>query len=118
MRVHWIVSAELLLAITGAFAYYYYWPQPLLLPRTPILQSISESNGQTVVYWPGRVFVCKVGEFDNALSAYLMFDYLRSQDLLRGVLVQTSELVVRCDNDGNACAPANPRVVQGATFRS
>jgi hypothetical protein len=92
MRVHWIVSAELLLAITVAFAYYYYWPQPLLLPRTPILQSISESNGQTVVYWPGRVFVCKVGEFDNALSAYLMFDYLRSQDLLRGrqVLLRTN----------------------------
>jgi hypothetical protein len=83
MRVHWIVSSELLLAIAGACAYYY-WPQSLALSRTPILQAISESNGRTVVSWPGRAFVGKIGEFDNALSAYLMFDYLRSQDLLRG----------------------------------
>ncbi len=83
MRVHWIVAAELLLATAGAFAYYY-WPQSLVLPTTSVLQAINESNGQTVVSWQDRVFVGKIGEFDDALSAYLMFDYLRSQDLLRG----------------------------------
>jgi hypothetical protein len=83
MRVHWIVSSELLLAIAGACVYYY-WPQFLALPRFPIQQAISEWNGRTVVSWPDRAFVGKIGEFDNELSAYLIFDYLRSQDLLRG----------------------------------
>jgi hypothetical protein len=83
MRVHWIVAAELLLAITGG-AVYYYWPQSLELPRDPISQTIGIASGQTVVSWPGRVFVAKVGEFDSILSAYLMFDYLRSEDFLRG----------------------------------
>jgi hypothetical protein len=83
MRVHWIVAAELLLAITGA-SVYYYWPQSLELPRAPIPQAIGTASGQTVVSWPGRVFVAKVGEFDSILSAYLMFDYLRSEDFLRG----------------------------------
>jgi hypothetical protein len=83
MRVYWIVSAEMLLAVTGAFAYYY-WPQFLTLPKTQIPQQISDANGQPVVSWPDRYLVGELGAFDDALSAYLMFDYLRSQDSLRG----------------------------------
>src|SRR5438309_7951239 len=93
MRVHWIVFAELLLAMTGASAYYY-WPESLAFPRTPIPQTISESNGQTVVSWPGRVFVAKIGEFDTALSAYLMSDYLRSQD----PLVRARQVLLTANN--------------------
>jgi len=83
MRVHWIVSAEIVLAVTGAFVYYY-WPQSMALPRPQIRQQISEANGGPVVSWPGRYLVGKLGGFDEPLSAYLMFDYLRSQDPLRG----------------------------------
>jgi len=32
-----------------------------------------------VVSWPGRYLIGKLGGFDEPLSAYLMFDYLRSQ---------------------------------------
>jgi hypothetical protein len=82
MRVHWIVSAELLLAITGALTYYY-WPQSLELSKPPIPQAISSATGELVVSWPGRVFMAKLGEFESVLPAYLMFDYLRSHELLR-----------------------------------
>jgi hypothetical protein len=47
-------------------------------------QVISNTGEQIAVVWPGRVFVAKLGHFDDVLSAYLMFDYLRSQDSLRG----------------------------------
>ncbi len=83
MRVHWIVLAELLLASTGAFVYYY-WPQRLDLQKAPMPQTISIVNGQPAVVWPGRCFVAKLGQFDDVLPAYLMFDYLRSQGSFRG----------------------------------
>ncbi len=63
---------------------YYYWPQSLELPRAPIPQVVSAASGQTVVSWPGRVFVAKLGEFDSVLPAYLMLDYFRSHAPLRG----------------------------------
>jgi hypothetical protein len=86
MRVHWIVSAELLFSLAGAVTYYY-WPQSLEPPEAPVPQVISAENGHTAISWPGRVFVAKVAEFDSVLPAYLMFDYLRSRDPLRGMQV-------------------------------
>jgi hypothetical protein len=83
MRVHWIVSAELLLSIAGAVTYYY-WPQSLQGPEAPIPQVISTDAEHTSISWPGRVFVAKIGEFDNVLPAYLMFDYIRSHGPLQG----------------------------------
>src|SRR5437763_10775344 len=83
MRLHWIVSTEILLAITSAFAYYY-WPQSLVLPKPQIPQQISEANGCPVISWPGRYLVGKLAGFDEELSAYLMFDYVRSRDALQG----------------------------------
>src|SRR5437763_14282666 len=82
MRVHWIVLAELLLATTGAFAYYY-WPERLDLQKAPMPQVINNVNGQFAVAWPGRRFVAKLGQFDSLLSGYLMLDYLRSQESFR-----------------------------------
>src|SRR5437763_1460742 len=96
MRLHWIVSTEILLAITSAFAYYY-WPQSLVLPKPQIPQQISEANGCSVTSWPGRYLVGKLAGFDEELSAYLMFDYLRSRESLRGrnVLLRTDRMSKR-----------------------
>jgi hypothetical protein len=83
MRVHWIALAEILMGMASAFAYYY-WPQFLVLPKPQISQQIRHANGCSVVSWPGRYLVGKLAGFDEELSAYLMFDYLRSRESLRG----------------------------------
>ena len=77
------MSAELLLSIAGAVTYYY-WPQSLQRPEAPVPQVISTDTGHTSISWPGRVFVAKVGDFDDVLPAYLMFDYIRSHGPLQG----------------------------------
>jgi len=82
VRVQAIVSVELLFATTGALAYYY-WPRSLTPTTPPIQQTISYTGGRTVVAWNDRVLVGKLGEFGDALSAYLMFDYVRSHPRLR-----------------------------------
>jgi hypothetical protein len=93
MRVHWIAFAEILLAMTSAFAYYY-WPQFLVLPKPQISPKISHANGCSVMSWPGRYLVGKLAGFDEELSAYLMFDYLCSRESLRGrnVLLTTDRM--------------------------
>ena len=83
MRVHWIAFAEILMAMASAFAYYY-WPQFLEIPKPQISQQIRHANGCCVIFWPGRYLVGKLAGFDEDLSAYLMFDYLRSRESLRG----------------------------------
>jgi hypothetical protein len=83
MRVHCIALAEILIATVSAFAYYY-WPQFLILPKPQISEQISDANGCSVIAWPGRYLVGKLAGFDEELSAYLMFDYLRSHESLRG----------------------------------
>lgn len=93
MRVHWIAFAEILMAMASAFAYYY-WPQFLVLPMPQISQQVSQANGCSVISWPGRYLVGKLAGFDEELSAYLMFDYLRSRESLRGrnVLLTTDRM--------------------------
>jgi hypothetical protein len=83
MRVHWIVLVEIVLASVGAFGSYY-WPQSMVLPIPRVQTQISNLNGKPAVFWPRRYFVGTLGRFDETLSAYLMFDYLRSQASLRG----------------------------------
>jgi hypothetical protein len=93
MRVHWIAFAEILLAMTSAFAYYY-WPQFLVLPKPQMSPKIRHADGCSVISWPGRFLVGKLAGFDEELSAYLMFDYLRSRESLRGrnVLLTTDRM--------------------------
>jgi hypothetical protein len=83
MRVHSIALAEILIATASSFAYYY-WPQFLVLPKPQRSQQIRDANGCSVISWPGRYLVGKLAGFDEELSAYLMFDYLRSRESLRG----------------------------------
>jgi hypothetical protein len=77
MRVHWIALAEIFMVTASASAYYY-WPQFLVLPKPQISQQIRDANGSSVISWPCRFLVGKLAGFDEELSAYLMFDYLRS----------------------------------------
>ena len=65
-----------------AFAYVY-WPMRLVIPPNPVLPAARSSDGHLAVYWPGRVLVGELAEFDDALFAYLMFDHYRSIPLLR-----------------------------------
>jgi hypothetical protein len=93
MRVHWIALAEILMVTASASAYYY-WPQFLVLPKPQISQQIRDANGSSVISWPCRFLVGKLAGFDEELSAYLMFDYLRSRESLRGrdVLLTTDRM--------------------------
>jgi hypothetical protein len=94
MRVHCIALAEILIVTASASAYYYYWPQFPVLPSPQISPKIRHANGCSVISWPGRYLVGKLAGFDEELSAYLMFDYLRSRESLRGrnVLLTTDRM--------------------------
>jgi hypothetical protein len=83
MRVLWILFAQFLLALAGVIAYCC-WPRYLVLPKLPDAPQLSYVNDTPVVSWRGRFLVGRLGEFDNALSAYLMFDYFKAQKPLRG----------------------------------
>lgn len=93
MRALWIAFAEILMAMASAFAYYY-WPQFLVLPKPHISEQINHANGCSVISWRGRYLVGKLAGFDKEFSAYLMFDYLRSRESLRGrnVLLTTDRM--------------------------
>ena len=72
------------------------WPRRLALSKKP-LPSVRFESGQMIVPLPTEVLIGEVGSFDNELSAYLWFDYLRSR---RGVDSSQVLLVVRENGDG------------------
>jgi hypothetical protein len=91
MRVLWILFIQFLLVLAGVLAYCC-WPRYLVLPQLPDSPRLSSVNGHPAVSWRGRSLVGKLGEFDTALSAYLMFDYFKTRKPLKG-----SELMLIID---------------------
>jgi hypothetical protein len=81
MRVFWLLGAEILLALAGAFAYYY-WPRHLPLPKSQIWEKVACTDEHSVIFWPERCLVGKLAECEDATFAYLLFDYLRAQKRL------------------------------------
>ena len=68
------------------------WPRPIPLAAQP-LPSVQFDNGNTVVPLPTKALLAEVGRFDNEISAYLWFDYLRSRPGIDGsqVLLTVNE---------------------------
>src|SRR3954449_8936967 len=83
MRVFWILFSEILLSLAGAFAYCY-WPRRLVLLKPQVLERIDYAHEHPVISWRERCLVGKLAEFDDAIFAYLMFDYFRAQESLAG----------------------------------
>ncbi len=74
-----------LLGAAGWIAYRT-WPRPLVLPATVAPGVVQTHGGLQYPAGPG-VLVAKVGEFSDALSAYLRFDYIRSRPHVDGAAV-------------------------------
>jgi len=72
------------LALVTVFlaAAYRFWPRKLVLPACSY-PSVRIEDGRIVAPFPTRVLLARVGEFDDPLSSYLWFDYLRSRSALR-----------------------------------
>jgi hypothetical protein len=68
------------------------WPQPLPI-HLHGYPSAEVSGGRLRYPFPARIVLAEVGDFDNELSAYLWFDYLRSrpQVAAREVLLTAAE---------------------------
>ncbi len=71
----------------------YYWPRRLNVARSGISESITVSRTGTRVFVPNRVLIGQLAQFDDALFAFLMFDYLRARPALanRTVMLTSSE---------------------------
>lgn len=70
------------LIIFAAAAAYRFWPRCLPLPSTAYPSARIE-NGRMIAPFPARFLLARVGRYDDQLSAYLWFDYLRSRPALR-----------------------------------
>jgi hypothetical protein len=68
------------------------WPRPIPLAAQPI-PSVQFDHGNMVVPLATKALLAEVGRFDNEISAYLWFDYLRSRPGIDGsqVLLTVNE---------------------------
>jgi hypothetical protein len=71
------VCAVVLLVVSGWVAFRT-WPRPMHL-ATEAFPSVRFEHGKMVVPLPTKALLAEVGRFDNEISAYLWFDYLRSR---------------------------------------
>jgi len=62
-------------------AAYRYWPRSLCLSFA--YPGARIERGKVVAPFPTEILIAKVGQYDDELSAYLWFDYLRSRKTLR-----------------------------------
>lgn len=83
MRVFWILFTQILLALAGVLVYCC-WPRYLVLPKLPDSPHLAYAHGRPVITWPTRSLIGRVAEFDDAFSAYLMFDYFKAQKPFQG----------------------------------
>jgi hypothetical protein len=85
------VCVAALLGVAGWIAFRT-WPRPLDLSTTP-LPSVRFESGRMVVPLPTQILIAEVGRFDNELTAYLWYDYLRSRPGVESsqVLLQVAE---------------------------
>jgi hypothetical protein len=81
MRAFWIALSVVLIGAGSAFTYEF-WPRKLIITPRPVLPAVQWVGRRAVVYWPNRVLVGELAEFDDDLFAYLMFDHYRAVPLL------------------------------------
>lgn len=79
-RIAQILGVLFLVALltTAGWIAFRTWPRPLLLAGNP-LPSVQFVDGRMIVPFPAKVLLADVGRFDEEISAYLWFDYLRSR---------------------------------------
>jgi hypothetical protein len=82
IRVLGAACAAALLGASGWVAFRT-WPRPMYIATEP-LPSVRYEHGKMIVPLPTKVLLAEVGRFDDELSAYLWFDYLRSRPALEG----------------------------------
>ncbi len=75
------------------------WPRHLQLSTKP-LPSVRFESGRMIVPLPTEVLIGEVGRFDDELSAYLWFDYLRSRPG-----VQTSQVLLVVTEEDDKAPP-------------
>lgn len=95
VRVVLIVCLAALLGLSGWIGFRT-WPRRLRLAMKP-LPSVQFESGRMLVPLPTQILLGEAGQFDNELSAYLWFDYLRSRP---GVDASQVLLVVTEQPDG------------------
>jgi hypothetical protein len=81
-RAVWIALSLFSAALCSGF-FYIYWPRTLQIHPPSGLPVVDRDSGQTRIYFPDRVLIADLAEFDDDLFAYLMFDHYRSVDLLQ-----------------------------------
>lgn len=95
-----------ILAVTGClavavaaslWAYDVYWPRPLPARRTLGLPASTVSAGRVVIRVPGQRLVGELARYNDELSAYLMFDYLRNRPALRNTAILLTHSLERSD---------------------
>lgn len=83
MRLYWIFFAFVATASVGGFAWYY-WPLRIEAAPIALNQRIIASDAGVRVFVLNRSLVGEIAHFDDALFAFLMFDYLRGRPGLAG----------------------------------
>jgi hypothetical protein len=76
-KLSWSFAVCVLLAVVAAIGYQT-WPRPLTF-RARTYPSPRYNGSTLVAAFPTQVLIAEVGKFDDELSAYLWFDYLRSR---------------------------------------
>ena len=77
-----IACAAVLLGVSGWVAVRT-WPRPIDLATSP-LPPVRFEHGKMIASLPTKALLAEVGRFDDELSAYLWFDYLRSRPGVEG----------------------------------
>jgi hypothetical protein len=87
----WAFAVCVLLTVAAAITYRT-WPRPFPITAGNYPSPRFE-NGELIAPFPTPALLANVGEFDNELSAYLWYDYLRSRPVLsqHEVLLTTTE---------------------------
>ncbi len=62
----------------------HYWPRQIPLRVPGVAEAVSVSTSGTRLYIPQLLLIGELAQFDDALFAFLMFDYYRGQPLLSG----------------------------------
>jgi hypothetical protein len=76
----WFFGVCVLCTLGGAIALRT-WPQPFQI-RTGTYPAIQLEDGRLAAPYPTQALLARVGTFDNELSAYLWFDYLRGRSMV------------------------------------
>jgi len=93
IQVLGVACAVVVLGMSGWIAFRT-WPRPMHFVTEPF-PPVRLERGTMIVPLPTKVLLAEVGEFDDELSAYLWFDYLRSRPGVQGsqVLLTVTERV-------------------------